>query len=39
MLNEKVDKKYDSLKEIEKDYKLVSKKVYRRKTKIREVKN
>ena len=39
MLNEKTDKKYDSLKEIEKDYKLVSKKVYRRKTKIREVTN
>ena len=39
MLNEKLDKKYDSLKEIEKDYKLVSKKVYRRKTKIREVNN
>lgn len=39
MLNEKKNKKYDSLKEIEKDYKLVSKKVYRRKTKIREVTN
>ena len=39
MLNEKTNKKYDSLKEIEKDYKLVSKKVYRRKTKIREVTN
>ena len=39
MLNEKTNKKYNSLKEIEKDYKLVSKKVYRRKTKIREVTN
>ena len=39
MLNEKKNKKYDSLKEIEKNYKLVSKKVYRRKTKIREVTN
>jgi len=39
MLNEKTNKKYNSIKEIEKDYKLVSRKVYRRKTKIREVAN
>ena len=38
-INEKKDKKYKNLKEIKKDYKLVSKKVYRRKTKIREVTN
>ena len=36
---DKKDKKYKNLKEIKKDYKLVSKKVYRRKTKIREVTN
>lgn len=39
MINEKLHKDYKTISEVKKDYKLVSKKLYRKKTKFREVTN
>ncbi|MDD6245119.1 MAG: hypothetical protein PUB03_05620 [bacterium] len=39
MINEKLNKDYKKISEVKKDYKLVSKKLYRKKTKFREVTN